>query len=117
MGRWITLLIVFAALLLLRWTYQFFFSRHGRFWRLVAAKPDIALVTFKDHPYCVLDDEPKNPSEYAGPFRFMDSRGERHKVFIAAKHIDGVQARCADTILNVSSQRVSRQLAVADPLE
>jgi hypothetical protein len=51
----------------------------------------------------VLDDEPKNPSEYAGPFRFMDSRGERHKVFIAAKYIDGVQARCADTILNVST--------------
>jgi hypothetical protein len=33
----------------------------------------------------------------------MDSRGQRHKVFIVAAHIEGVQAKCADTILRVPS--------------
>jgi hypothetical protein len=68
MNGWISLPLVLAAMLVARWSYLFFFSKHGQFWRLVADRPDIALVVFEDHPYSVLDKQPNEPSKYAGPF-------------------------------------------------
>jgi hypothetical protein len=103
MNGWLSFLLALAAMLILRWIYQFFFTPSGRFWRLVAAQPDIALTVFSDHPYCVLDGQPTEIGKYAGPFSFMDSKGQRHKVYILAEHIEGVQARCADTINGVAA--------------
>ena len=79
--------------IVLLWVLKNNFSTHGRFWRLVGRNPDLALKLFRIERACAVDTIPTNKSEYVGPFRFMDTSGQKHTVYILNKSIEAVQAR------------------------
>ena len=101
--EWLALGFAIIAVVLARWVYQYFFSPMSRFWRLVAAYPDIALSVFRGHSLCVVDTTPANGSKFTGPFSFMDTKGVVHEIYLPYENIGGIQARCADDILNMAA--------------
>lgn len=74
------------------------FSQSGRFWRRVAARPDIAIAFFRNDPACVLDTEPLKRNDYVGPFDVVDSGGRKRRLFILRERISEVQVRCMEII-------------------
>jgi hypothetical protein len=94
---WETIALIVVALVV-AFVLKNTFSSYGRFWRLIAKNPDLAMTQFLMEPDCVIDSKPVMPRDYVGPFFFTDSRGQKHKVYIPAPEIDAIQARIADRI-------------------
>jgi hypothetical protein len=67
----------------------------GRFWRRVARKPDLAVRLMRGEAGCIVDGEPRDG--YVGPFRFADSGGHKHRVYIKTR-INDIQRRLLDEL-------------------
>ena len=87
--------------------FKFLATEHRQFRRLIARHPDVALDQFLEEKDCVVDHDPANFNAYSGPFRLKDPFGQLHKIYIPFDHIDEIEERINQAVVEENSNKAA----------